>query len=983
MEHSDRNSPLAERYPGLTPEEVEESRKKHGTNILTPPKKEPWWKLYLEKYNDPIIRILLIAAIISLAVGIFERTYAESLGIIIAIFLATTMAFINESRASREFDLRNKVRDDVPVKVIREQTYTAVPKKDLVVGDIVLLETGEEVPADAEVLEAISFQVNEAMLTGESEPNIKAPADSTEQYEETTYPSHMLYRGTLVSEGNAVTRVIAVGDSTELGRIGEMVTRKDDDDTPLNQQLQRLSNWIGVIAFIVATLLVAALVTRGVITGEIALSAGQWVFTVILGLSACIALIPVWLPIVYTGLSLTGLKIEPPSWMQEEGKGLWLKSLGIGAAIFASFSGIVYLAGIIPRDASQWLPMDTAKELLEYFMLAVTIIVVAVPEGLPMSVTLSLAYSMRRMIATNNLVRRMHACETIGAVTVICSDKTGTLTQNEMRLHNMSFPSMTGNQFSIAGKDFSKKESLIAEAFAVNSTANIGKVDGKLACPLGNPTECALLMWLGEKGIDYAEARSSFTLKNQLPFDTRRKYMATLGLSAVTRNLTMHVKGAPEIVLGFCTAICMPEGIKPLASFRDTVEEEILKFQTRGMRVIGFAFREVAAEDVREDLKEMTHGLTWLGFTAIADPVRIDVPEAIRTCQDAGILVKIITGDNKETATEIARQIGLWDAATPEDAIMTGRDFKNLSDEEALKKALSLRILSRAHPLDKLRFVNLLKKKKHVVAVTGDGTNDAPALNAAQVGFSMGITGTSTAKQSSDVILLDDSFKSIINAVMWGRSLYENIQRFILFQLTINVAALAIALLGPFIGIKMPLTVTQMLWVNLIMDTFAALALATEPPHRSVMDRPPRNPDDFIVTGSMAKNIFSFAIFFVIVMVAFLLYILKSGHVDTHELTLFFTTFVMLQFWNLFNARCLGQNHSAFHGLLENKPFLLIAMAILLGQAFFVNFGGVMFRTVPLSISEWLIITGGTSFVLWAGEIKRLFQRLKMSRSHT
>ena len=848
MEPSEKTSPLTDRYPGLTPEEVEESRKKHGTNILTPPKKEPWWKLYLEKYNDPIIRILLIAAIIALVVGVLEKTYAEALGIIIAIFLATTMAFINENRASREFDLRNKVNDDVPVKVIREKNYMAIPKKDLVVGDIIMLEVGEEVPADAEVLEAVSFQVNEAMLTGESEPNTKTPAGSSEHHEDTTYPSHLLYRGTLISDGNAVSRITAVGDSTELGKIGEMVTKEDEEDTPLNHQLQRLSDWIGVIAFVVAALLVAALVSRGVIAGDIALSSGQWVFTAILGLSAGIALIPVWLPIVYTGLSLIGRETEPPSWLEEEGIGLWLKALGIGAVLFAVFTAIGYVAGIIPREYSQWLPMHTAKELLGYFMLAVTIIVVAVPEGLPMSVTLSLAYSMRRMIATNNLVRRMHACETIGAATVICSDKTGTLTQNAMRLHDMSFPSINGNQFSSNVKTLSKEESLIIEAFTVNSTANLGKVDGKMACPLGNPTECALLLWLGEKGYDYSETRSSFALNKQLPFDTRRKYMATLGMSAASKKLTLHIKGAPEIILGFCTAISTPEGIKPFEQYKNSVEEEIVKFQARGMRVIGFAFNEVSAEDVKEDIQEMAQGLTWLGFTAISDPVRPEVPDAIKMCQDAGILVKIITGDNKETAMEIARQINLWDATTPADAIMTGKEFSKLSNEEALEKVEGLKILARAHPLDKLRFVDLLQKKKHVVAVTGDGTNDAPALNEAQVGFSMGITGTSTAKQASDIILLDDSFKSIVNAVMWGRSLYENIQRFILFQLTINVAALTIALLGPFIGVKLPLTVTQMLWVNLIMDTFAALALATEPPHWSVMERPPRKPDDFIVT---------------------------------------------------------------------------------------------------------------------------------------
>lgn len=614
-------------------------------------------------------------------------------------------------------------------------------------------------------------------------------------------------------------------------------------------------------------------------------------------------------------------------------------------------------------------------------MISVTVIVVAVPEGLPMSVTLSLAYSMRKMTATNNLVRRMHACETIGAATVICTDKTGTLTLNEMRVHDAHFPGLKTDALTDDADEVAKR---IIEAIAANTTAHLSRVPGEAVSPLGNPTEGALILWLEDKGIDYIYPRTAFSIAYQWTFNTERKYMGTMGVSPINGDTVLHVKGAPEIVLDRCSKILTNQGIEPLAPHKIDIENGLKGYQARGMRTLGFAYRvepwkhdgeHDVAHEVEHKVEDIARDMVWLGYVAILDPVRSDVPEALRICQDAGIQVKVVTGDNSETAKEISRQIGLWHDDDNASRHMTGAEFKEYDDEKAVHVVGALKILSRARPMDKLRLVKLLQKQGEVVAVTGDGVNDVPALRQAQVGLAMGKAGTHAAKEASDIILLDDSFRSIANAVMWGRSLYENIQRFILFQLTINVAALCIALLGPFIGVKLPLTVTQMLWVNLIMDTFAALALATEPPHLSVMQRPPRNPRDFIVSKAMAKNIFTTALAFLVFFIWYLGHIQRDGIVDDYELSKFFTWFVMLQFWNLFNARCLGQNHTAFSGIWENRGFITIAIGIFVGQVLMVQFGGEFFRTVPLSLGDWGCIVVLSSIVLWVGEAWRFTLR--------
>jgi len=865
---------------GLTDQEVIASREKNGINLLTPPKRPSIWKLYLEKFQDPVIRVLLVAAVFSLIISIIESEYAETIGIFFAIFLATGIGFYFEYDANKKFDLLNAVGEETPVTVIRNGKIKEIPRKDIVVGDIVVLNTGEEVPADGTLVEAVSLQVNESTLTGELMVN--KTTDKAHFDEEATYPSNAVMRGTTITDGHGIMRVDRVGDATEIGKVARQSTEQSQEQTPLNIQLTKLANLIGKAGFTIAALTF----------------------------------------IVFTSKDLY-------SFITSE-----------------NFIGI--------NDWHSWL--EIAHIVLKYFMMAVTLIVVAVPEGLPMSVTLSLALNMRRMLKTNNLVRKMHACETMGAITVICTDKTGTLTQNLMQVYE-------------AQVDESQPD-LVAEGIAANSTAFLEeKAEGEKPSGVGNPTEIALLLWLNSKGKDYMKLREEAKVVNQLTFSTERKYMATLVDSPIQKKQILYIKGAPEIVMSKCNLE---------KAQIDKYNEQLLAYQNKAMRTLGIAYK-VVPENASDDCAELVGegGMTFLGIFAISDPIRPDVPNAVKKCQSAGIGIKIVTGDTPGTATEIARQIGLW---TPEDTErnrITGVEFAALSDEEALDRVLDLKVMSRARPMDKQRLVQLLQQKGAVVAVTGDGTNDAPALNHAQVGLSMG-TGTSVAKEASDITLLDDSFNSIATAVMWGRSLYKNIQRFIVFQLTINVVALLSVLLGAFFGTELPLTVTQMLWVNLIMDTFAAMALASIAPSMDVMNEKPRRRTDFIITPVMRNTIFGVGLGFLIILMGLLVYFKNlSGGMDTHHLTVFFTIFVMLQFWNLFNASVFGTNHSFFKDAGHALGMLGVALIILVGQIIIVSFGGKVFRTEPLPLSEWLYIIGGTSFVLWIGEIWRGIKRLK------
>lgn len=880
---------------GLTDQEVLQSREKYGANLLTPPKRPSLLKLYLEKFEDPVVRVLLIAAVFSLIISVIENEYAETIGIIAAILLATGIGFYFEYDANKKFDLLNAVTEETLVKVIRNGRIQEIPRKDVVVGDIVVLETGEEIPADGELIEAISLQVNESNLTGE--PVINKTIIEADFDEEATYASNLVMRGTTVVDGHGSMKVLRVGDATEIGKVARQSTEQTTEPTPLNIQLTKLANLIGKIGFTVA---------------------------------------------------------------------------GLAFLIFFIKDVVLYFDFGALNGWHDWLPV--LERTLKYFMMAVTLIVVAVPEGLPMSVTLSLALNMRRMLATNNLVRKMHACETMGAITVICTDKTGTLTQNLMQVHEPNFYGLKDGG-KLADDDISR---LIAEGISANSTAFLEETgEGEKPKGVGNPTEVALLLWLNSQKRNYLELREGARVLDQLTFSTERKFMATLVKSPLIGKKVLYIKGAPEIVLGKCKEVILDGRRVDSVEYRSTVEAQLLGYQNMAMRTLGFAFRLVEDNEPDDCVALVSeNNLNFLGVVAISDPIRPDVPAAVAKCQSAGIGIKIVTGDTPGTATEIARQIGLWKPEDTERNRITGVAFAELSDEEALDRVMDLKIMSRARPTDKQRLVQLLQQKGAVVAVTGDGTNDAPALNHAQVGLSMG-TGTSVAKEASDITLLDDSFNSIGTAVMWGRSLYKNIQRFIVFQLTINFVALLIVLLGSIVGTELPLTVTQMLWVNLIMDTFAALALASIPPSESVMNDKPRRSTDFIISKAMQHNIFGVGTLFLVVLMAMIYYFTNAdGGMTVQRLTIFFTFFVMLQFWNLFNARVFGTTDSAFKGLTKSYGMELIVLAILGGQFLIVQFGGAVFRTEPLDWQTWLIIIGSSSLVLWIGELIRLVKRL-------
>jgi Ca2+-transporting ATPase len=878
---------------GLTAQEVEQSRLEHGENILTPPARESVWRQFLSKFRDPLIVILLVAGFVSILISIYEyvamgaagEVFIEPVGIFMAILLATGLGFYFEHAAEKEFEVLNKMSDDQPVQVVRDGNTTSVPRREVVVDDVVMLNTGDEVPADGVLLRSVRLAVDESTLTGE--PICQKSADPELRDPDATFPTDEVLRGTKVVEGHGIMKVRAVGDATECGRVYEASRIDNSVKTPLDEQLDRLGRFIAIASYVIGALVIAGRVT-------------------------------------------------------------------------------MYLTA---NDGVQdW--MSFGLYILQSLMLAVTLVVVSVPEGLPMAVTLSLAYSMRRMLRTSNLVRKMHACETMGAVTVICTDKTGTLTANRMVVDAVDFLDST-----------SEADAMMA--MAVNSTAELDMSDPGNAIPVGNPTEGALLLWINSKGGDYKEIRSAWERQAELPFTTERKYMATVVSDGRSRRLM--VKGAPEIVF----AMCVPQDGLDAGEF----ERLVKGYQSRGMRTLGFASCELAPgkNPIQEDGIE-TDGLKMNFVVAISDPVREDVPDAVKECLDAGIKVKVVTGDTPATACEIARQIGLWSEGDNEsETVITGPEVAAMTDEELRRRAPKLKIIARARPMDKKRLVEALQADGEIVAVTGDGTNDAPALKAAHVGLSMG-DGTTVAKEASDITILNNSFSGIGNAVMWGRSLYRNIQRFILFQLTVNLAACLTVLVGSFMGTQAPLTVTQMLWVNLVMDTFAAMALASLPPSRSVMSEKPRDRRDFIITASMGRFITIVGGLFGIAMLG-LLFVLEHASIGRltdllhpviltyknltpYELGLFFSIFVMLQAWNLFNARAFATRQSAFH-LRHCGEFLLILAVVFIGQILIVSIGGRFFNVVPISVVDWVIIIAGTSMVLWVGEAIRAFERLR------
>ena len=836
---------MKEKRQGLTQEEVLRSREKHGENVLTPPKRPSMWRLYLEKYEDPMVRILLVAAVVSLMLSFIKQDFIETIGIIAAVILATTVGFYFERDAARKFDVLTRIGEEQPVKVWREGHIIEIPRREVVVGDIVVVETGDEVPADGRLLESIDLQVDESSLTGEqitTKAYVSGETSSTSRTSEEAYAKDQLLRSSMVMNGSGLYEVTAVGDETEIGHVARQATEITGVKTPLNLQLDRLAKLISKVGSVLATASFVVFLIHDILSN------------------------PLWHTTDYISMS---------------------------------------------------------EVVLKYFMMAVTLIVMAVPEGLPMAVTLALALNMRRMLKSNNLVRKLQASETMGAVTCICTDKTGTLTENRMTVSMM--------------EDIRHQTSDLYKAIALNTTATH---------EVGNPTEQALLRWLVVQGVDYQQLRDENPISAREPFSTERKYMTT------TVGDTLYIKGAPEVVMDMCDMT---------DDEHQTAVQQLQQWQQHAMRTLAIA-----------------QDKTLLAIVAISDPLRKEVPAAIRQCRQAGIDVKIVTGDTVATAMEIARQTGVLDNSqlTIDNSrfAITGTEFAALNDSEVLQMVGSLKVMSRARPSDKQRLVALLQQRGEVVAVTGDGTNDAPALNRAHVGLSLG-SGTSVAKEASDITLIDDSFRSIVQAVMWGRSLYKNIQRFIFFQLIVNVTALLLVLCGAFVGTELPLTITQILWVNLIMDTFAAMALASLPPSREVMQEKPRAKDAFIISRSMIHGIAIIGGLFFAITFALLWYFERVAGVDPTELTIFFCIFVMLQWWNLFNARTLGSHHSAFRRLWACRGFLLVLAMVLVGQWLIVTFGGRMFRTVPLSWDVWFMIIFGTSPVLWIGEIWRKVKR--------
>ena len=951
-------------FSGLTDSQVLQNRQKYGTNELTPPRKISLWKLYFEKFEDPVIRLLLFIAVLSLGISFVENDYTESIGIFLAIFLSTGVGFWFEYDAKKKFDILSIVNDETPYKVIRNGIITKVQKKDIVWNDEILIETGEEVPADGELLEAVSLQIDESTLTGE--PVSQKSTDKSLNSNENTYPTFMVYRGTKVMDGHGIFRVTQVGDNTEFGKVARNATEITSEDTPLNKQLARLAKFIGVVGSFLAGLTFFVLFSKDLIIGINNFSNTQLGLIGIIIASLLFAFAKIWLPVILDLSELIGKELKISESIK---KRTWSAWLVMGAGIFLILIILGGFAGIDVFDKNNWIDIKFAERILHYFMVSVTLIVVAVPEGLPMSVTLSLAMSMRRMLASNNLVRKMHATETMGATTVICTDKTGTLTENRMEVNEVIFDKFE-NKLS---EDI--KSRIIIESISVNSTAHL-ELDANGVKPLGNPTESALLIWLYKQGVNYLPVREVVNVIQQLTFSTERKFMASLVYSPEIGKTILYVKGAPEIILSLCknTDIYYTESPKIIS--KTDIENTLSDYQEGAMRTLGFAY-----EIIEDNLPRIKDGLLintdliFLGVAAITDPVRSEVPKAVSDCLNAGINIKIVTGDNCRTARQIARQIGIWDENKGNSQIISGTDFTELSEEDALEKVNHINIMCRARPSDKQRLVQLLQKNNEIVAVTGDGTNDAPALNFAHVGLSMG-SGTYVAKEASDITLIDDSFSSIANAVMWGRSIYENIQRFIMFQLTINVCALLIVLIGSIFGKDIPLTVTQMLWVNLIMDTFAAAALASLPPNSQVMKNKPRKNDAFIINPLMKKHILFAGISFVIIMLILLFILSTDGKLSRYDLSRYFTVFVMLQFWNMFNAKAFLTEKSAFANLRKSYGFIIIAGIILFGQFIIVEYGGDVFRTAPLALKDWLIILGSTSLVLWIGEINRFIKKI-------
>ncbi len=1009
---------------GLSKQQVLQMREKFGRNELTPPEREPWWKLLLEKFDDPTIKILIAAAVISLLMTAAEKwllkdpdaSFIDSIGIFLAVLLATLVGYFSERKSAKEFELLNKVKDDIRVKVLREGQLEEISIGELVVGDLIRVDLGDKIPADGIVVDSLGLLVDQSLLTGESVPVEKKSLDlasvgkeDLREFEQRGMvdENSQLARGTMVCDGHGMFLVTDVGDRTKLGQIAAKLAEKSEAEaeTPLVQKLTVLAKQISVVGVTASMSIFTIMALHAVFHSKLD---DHWIEngTSLFYVSLVGAIV----------LSLLAYRfaLEPFfSSMDMKPHKRWLKAvlhIPLLVGCWAILAGVLEIG--FGGDPGLAIPM--LNDLLLSFIVAVTIIVVAVPEGLPMMVTVSLALNMMKMAKENCLIRKLVASETIGSATIICTDKTGTLTQNKMRAIWFFAGMKEFDRDHVDDLVNSPEWNRFVDGIAINTEANLNIVEQSEVVGIGNPTECSLLMLLHENGVDYRDNRDKYPRIHELSHNSQRKMSMVMvkrekgkreeGEKGIYHQCFM--KGAPERILENCSGVLVGGNVEPIEQYRDAIEAALVKASEQALRVI--ALSERVSEGVCDFEKEPercihcgTHVL--VGLVGIADPIRPEVAAAVQTCFDAGIQVKMITGDALPTAVAIAKQAGILQEDRGQrvedrkgitdyelgnrEAVLTSEQFAKISDDDLPEVAENLRVLARSTPMDKLRLVKALHKRGEVVAMTGDGTNDAPALKHADVGLSMGIAGTEVAKEASDIVLMDDNFKSIVTGVWWGRTLYKNIQKFLQFQLSVNVVALLCALVGPMVGVPLPFTVTQLLWINIIMDTFAAIALSTDPPRSKTMRQKPISRTDHIITPAMGLTILLNSLYQVAILFAALWggWFLTQPHdyaafaepkdpINLEAFTVFFTIFIMFLFWRIFTSRALDHDESAFSLLAKNRLFLLIAGLILVVQIIMVQASGTdretqsllgkVFRTEALTLLQWLKITALTATII-------------------
>ena len=898
---------------GLSEKQIAQNQKKYGKNQFSPGEKISLGKKILEALKEPMIFILLIAALITIGMNIYKQSqglhaeFTESIGILVAITISVSIKVIMEGRSEKAFETLNNINEDIKVKVLRNGIIQYIYKKDVVVGDIIKIETGAKVPADGRLIDSLQLKVDESMLTGESiAVNKNFEQTITNAKTVLSERKNMVFAGTFITYGQGTVIITSVGDKTEMGNIASELKHPVSKSTPLQEKLDKLAR------------------------------------------------------------SIT--------------------TFGVIASILILFYELfkIYISNNLSFDTVQ-----------NAFMVSVALIVAAVPEGLPTIVAMTLALNIIKMAKSNALVRKLIACETIGCINVICSDKTGTLTKNQMTVIDI-----WNNGKLINPSDL--KNRFLIENFTINSTADITIKDGNVKF-IGNPTECSLLKafsdtvcsvspkqctyyeqsnsicggqcekytYKNDDYISYTDIRNSSNIIFQYPFSSDKKSMTTVIL--VDKLYKVYSKGSPEKIISLCSTIIINNKIELFTDeLREKVNNEIIKLQQEAKRILAFSHNDINTgyDDWNKSQDKVESNMIFDGFVSIADPLRDDVYEAVEKCKKSGISLKILTGDNIVTATSIAKQLNI---VNKDSIIIEAQQIDEMSNEELLKILDKIILIARSKPLTKMRIVNLLKKHGNVVAVTGDGINDAPALKNADVGIAMGITGTEVSKEASDIILLDDSFSTIVKAVEWGRGIYENFQRFIQFQLTVNLVAVLTVFVCEMFGLPVPFTTIQLLWVNLIMDGPPALSLGLESLRNHLMEQEPVKRDTNIITRNMLFRIIINGVF-IVFMIMLLINKQILGGTQGQQSSIIFTTFVMFQLFNSFNSRELG-NESIFTNLLKNKPMLWIIGATFFVQILITQFGGQIFKTAPLSISMWLRIIAYSFSVVAFSEVIRFIKR--------